>query len=148
MEQLDDLAARHATHLYRYGTYTLNQILKILKKADSSLSFEIMDAIDSMTNKERSDFISGRFNTRRTKKLRDDISVAASEVNQAVKTISGANGKGLAGYEIKHAEKVLLAIPLGAAAIPLTESAIHKAAMSKPAMTISKMVAKSSGGME
>lgn len=111
MEQLDDLAARHATHLYRYGSYTANQIKKITDKIDSKLSLEVFDLIDSMSQRDINDFIAGRYTTAKSKRLSESIKTASIEVRQAVSTIVGKNGKDLVGYELTRTEKVISAIP-------------------------------------
>ncbi len=132
MEQLDDLAARHASHLHRYGTYTQNQILKVLAKVDRRITLQIMDLTDGMTQKEATEFLAGKYSTRRLKQLRESINELAAETKQVTGTILGSTGKDLAGYEVGYTNKVIEAstgIELGAT---VTASQAHAAAMVKP----------------
>ncbi len=136
MEQLDDLAARHASHLHRYGTYTANQIKKITDKIDRKLSLEILDALDSMTPREQAEFIAGRYTTRRTQALRDNINTAVKETRQAVSTVTGNSSKDLVKYELSRSEKVIAAIPVMAALTEgykaLSPSGVYKTVAAMP----------------
>ena len=65
MDTIDQINGRHASNLYRYGTGTLNKIIKELLASGDKLAGQIFMLLEDMTEVERQAFIAGSYKTKR-----------------------------------------------------------------------------------
>ena len=131
-QKLADLSGRHAAHLHRYSSYTVNKIYKILDRVDSRLTLQISEILQDMTPKEIASFIKGSYSTRRLIKLRDNIQEMAGEARKVTSQIIGNSGKDLASYEVGHAMKIAGVVGVAALGTEVSVSQAYAAAMSRP----------------
>jgi SPP1 gp7 family putative phage head morphogenesis protein len=128
------LNGRHAMHLHRYGTGTLNKILAQLQKASTRITGQMFALIEGMSERERQAFALGSFKGRRLVELKESIDELSAELKNAIKTNMAIDGKALAAYEMEYSDKLLKSFVVVPQYSTVTAAQAYAAAMAKPAI--------------
>lgn len=131
-EAFAQVFGRHALHLHRYGTGTINKILKEIDGATRRATGEIYSIMEGMTDKERADFVASNFRARRVIALRDSLNQLATDVRTAAAENTREDGKDLARYEVELSETAMATISTVPSYTQVTASAAYSAAISRP----------------
>ena len=131
--ELVDIQSEHTAFLHRYSTGTLNKIIAEIMKSGAEVSGKVFAILEAMTIKDRADFVAGKYSTKRSKELRDEIKQLSISVGNSVKTNFNADTKALAAYEIKYAENLLKTFVILPEYTLPTAAAAYAVASAKPA---------------
>lgn len=140
-DKIADLTGGHLFHLHRYGTRTLNRILADVIKAESKATGEISVLLESLTAKERADYIAGVYKRPKVKRLKKIIDDLGDSVRAVIAARAKLDGAELAAYEASFTDKLMTALVEVPEYKTVVASEAIRRAMKKP--ILGRLVAQS-----
>jgi len=131
-ETYTDLVAIHNVHSQRYGSFTVNRMLKQLNRVDREITLRLQELMEGLTEREISALIANNFTTRRLVSIRDQVREMASQARRIVGGELRTRAEELIEYEAAWAVGITGAI----AEIPEfngpSVSQVYSSAQSRP----------------
>lgn len=135
-ETATKLYGRHATHLHRYSTKTVNSIFKEADVLGAKALGQVSFLMDTLTDKEKALFIAGKYTTKRLKALKKVVDGLSSSIRSVIAARLRADAKDLASYEIAFSDKLMNALVVVPEYTAVSEAVAIGEAMARPVLGV------------
>ncbi|MCG7598872.1 minor capsid protein [Halomonas sp. McH1-25] len=130
--------AQHTSYLHRASTATANRIKEIIDESGKALASELLDRLDNLTQGERAALQRYRVGAKierlptRVQGVVKFIEQWADELDSQIRDRFTADGKELAGEEVRYTEDLMSQVLVESATVSITAQQAYAKAMQEP----------------